>query len=497
MPTPAPASIPAPAAFVPTLLGLLLVAALEPPDLHAQDARRAPTRVLTGDSVTLERMLRVPADQQLRVRRFHQLLEVGTLREDGLDAHRAAALIRDQGAVSAEAAGRALAAAGYPAESITEAVTAAFPISARDAQALVQGAISTLPALPSNRWRADGFEVTFCILPDGDLVHCPKNATTFPDLHFLDTSPPSGNTPPGMIPVQGGVLPRGQYGNMPPLGQTLSVGDCGSHYSWRPEENRWGLMGSGCLGDLAVESFFLSRYEVTLGEWQEVRAWAMENGYEISEGSGRSPQHPVYHISWYDAVKWSNARSEMEGLTPVYRIGGQVFRSGDLGQMDAHQVSMDRTVDGYRLPTEAEWEYAARGGELSQGFLFSGSDDPDAVAVWMNTTPMGTRPVGSKAPNELGFHDMSGNVQEWVWDATNRLFSSGVDEDLASRYFRGGSWGLDRMGVTPFYRFNNWPTWTSGTLGFRTARTVGDMGASDRTPSRGGSSRGGGSGGRR
>jgi len=461
------------------------------------EAQRRPA----GDAATPQREVRMPIDDEVREyartppppgarrrlvrrspqsgeRRLHHLLEVGDFRESGLDANRALATVRRSADVTPEAAARILHAVGYPPEVIGQAVATSFRLGAREAQLVSRNTLTEPPLLPENRLNPAGFEVTWCILPDGELVICPKNSSSWPDLTFLDTSPPSGATPPGMVPIQGGFLHRGQYGSTPPMGTTtLSPGDCGTFWSWYAEEARWRMISYGCLGDLAVPSFFMSRHEVTWAEWQEVRGWALENGYELGEGFGHGPQHPVQRVSWYDAVKWSNARSEMEGLTPVYRVAGEVYRSQELHPDASHEVSMVEGVDGWRLPTEAEWEFAARGGMSSQEFLFSGSDNVDAVAVWIEDHPRdeGTAPVGSKAPNELGLYDMSGNVWEWVWDAPNLLLCCGRDEESRFRRFRGGSaWDRELVALTPYARRATYPAWETWPMGFRTARWVGD-----------------------
>ena len=188
---------------------------------------------------------------------------------------------------------------------------------------------------------------------------------------------------------------------------------------------------SGLAGQV-VGDFQIGKYEVTWAEWKRVQEWAVDNGYTdlANVGAGTGDTYPVTDVSWYDVVKWSNAKSEKEGKTPVYEVNGATYRSGQI------DPTVKSTANGYRLPTEAEWEWAARGGRETHGYLFSGSEDSTAVG-WCGDNSGGfTHAVGTKAENELGISDMTGNVWEWCWDLIDGTFS---------RSFRGGSFNYEAL----------------------------------------------------
>lgn len=191
-------------------------------------------------------------------------------------------------------------------------------------------------------------------------------------------------------------------------------------------------------GELAqIPSFYINRYEISKEQWDVVSDWgtAQPSDYHYDFFVGLDPQgsygiacaanHPVSKLSWYDAVKWCNARSEMEGLTPVYYTDASLNNIHRRGNKPLDDTYVSFTADGYRLPYSNEWEYAARGGALSQGYIYAGGDDPDDVAIYFANSAVaecpdesgrGTWPMASKAANELGIFDMSGNVSELVND---------------------------------------------------------------------------------
>jgi sulfatase modifying factor 1 len=218
------------------------------------------------------------------------------------------------------------------------------------------------------------------------------------------------------------------------------------------------------LAGKSVKSFYIGSTEVTWLEWKKVRSWAARHGYDIADvGEGSGNEHPVRNVSWYDCVKWCNARSEMEDLKPVYQIKSGVYRTGKFGDKGSFAVTQLATENGYRLPSEAEWEWAARGGAKSRGYKFSGSDDLNAVGWYYDNSGGGTKAAGAKPANELGIHDMSGNVWEWCWDLNSSTYI---------RTIRGGSgfYSADRSAVA--YRDLNAPDNRIPDFGFRLARNL-------------------------
>ncbi len=226
--------------------------------------------------------------------------------------------------------------------------------------------------------------------------------------------------------------------------------------------------GSFLRGDsvrVQVGAFRLTETEITF--WQYA-VFAREKGHFMAPPSWQyAGDNPAVNVNWYDAAFYANWRSEREGLTPFYTLEKS-------GEMD-YDVTPDWNATGYRLPTEAEWEFAARGGVKSRGFEYSGDSILNNVGWFYQNSNSRTRPVRRKNPNELGFYDMSGNVWEWCNDWHGNYLPErnnnprGPDEG-AGRVLRGGSW-LDGAGVCRAdFRDGYWPGGRVGTFGFRLLR---------------------------
>lgn len=248
------------------------------------------------------------------------------------------------------------------------------------------------------------------------------------------------------------------------------------------------------LGDAApvsttVSAFYIDANLTTFALWRSVYYWATNHGYSFANaGAGKSGNHPVQMVNWYDCVKWCNARSQQAGKPPVYYTDAglaALFTNGEVS------VYADWAAKGYRLATEAEWEKAARGGASGQRFPWGnllissaqanyystntyaydlGTNGYNALGDYPTTSP-GTSPVGSFSPNGYGLHDMAGNTFQWCWDWYGIPYAGGADPlgpgAGSHRMIRGGGWSHTADYCRTAYRYYSPPSDRYNNLGFR------------------------------
>jgi len=296
-------------------------------------------------------------------------------------------------------------------------------------------------------------------------VDAPPAPRRFYRVLALGTNSP---VPPGMA-----LIPAGSF----------TMGNC-----MDPNE---GFSNELPLHTVHVSAFYMDKYLVTKSLWDTVYQWAIGHGYSFDYvGSGKGASHPVQTIDWYDCVKWCNARSEQEGRVPAYYTSaGQttVYRSGQ----SAVQTNWVNWSSGYRLPTEAEWEKAARGGSSGHRFPWGDTISESQANYYGDTGsysydlgPNGynatfatgaypyTSPVGYFGANGYGLYDMAGNVWEWCWDWYGG-YSSGLQTDPrgptsgSDRVRRGGCWGSYAVSCRAAYRVSLNPPGRDNFYGFR------------------------------
>ncbi len=281
----------------------------------------------------------------------------------------------------------------------------------------------------------------------------------------METNPP----PIGMVWVDGGDVELGQSGIAVPVHTNFVSG------SW------------------------MDAMEVSKAKWDDVYLWATNNGYVFDNaGSAKAANHPVHTVNWYDCVKWCNARSAREGLRPCYYLDPAHVVLYTAGTQDVANGWVDWNANGYRLPTEAEWEKAARGGRQGRLFPWGGDTVQHAQANYFATnsysydisptmgyhptymtggTPY-TSPVGSFAANGYGLYDMAGNVFEWCWDwfadysAAYQVNPRGPDAGQygANRVLRSGAWSTVPGHIRAARRGSDSPDYESNFHGFRCVR---------------------------
>ena len=262
------------------------------------------------------------------------------------------------------------------------------------------------------------------------------------------------------------------YGPLPEPGFVLI--EPGTFMMGRPEREL-GRAEDEILHEVTLTNgFYLCDHEVTQSEWHAVMGW--NNAYF------RGSDLPVEQVTWFDAVAYCNARSVREGLVPAYTIAAPLNYLGD--HLLSAVVTWDTTATGYRLPTEAEWEYACRAGTttaFSNGpiSVLYCEPDPSLTEVgWYCYNSLGqTREIMGKQPNDWGLYDMHGNVSEWCWDAYEKILGfAPVTNPMGhptnvGRVRRGGGWyrlapncrAAERVTILPGNRFYD--------MGLRVART--------------------------
>ncbi len=274
----------------------------------------------------------------------------------------------------------------------------------------------------------------------------------------------------------------------------------------RGDTMAFGTYADGPPGELptntiTLNAFYMDKYEVKKALWDTVYQWATNHGYSFEWSAlGKAADHPAQSMMWYDAVKWCNARSEKEGRTPAYYTSAAqttVYRSGEL---DVGNTWVKWNA-GYRLPTEAEWEKAARGGSNGHRFPWADADTITHLRAnyyskvdylydvsstlefhhdYDNDPWPFTSPVGSFAANGYGLYDMAGNVSEWCWDwySVSYYNSSPGTNPLGpttglNRVLRGGNWFGEAIDCRVASRNNNGPVGAQDFWGFRTVLPAG------------------------
>jgi formylglycine-generating enzyme required for sulfatase activity len=329
--------------------------------------------------------------------------------------------------------------------------------------------------------------------PDGTLVWSNSLPGTNYTIQTVTSLPGGTNWVDYVqIPVTTGVNTNLLVAFNPPAGMTLipagvfTMGDIA-------DDN---LFGDAAPTNVTVSAFYMDVNLVSYSQWQSVYNWATNHGYGfLYAGAGKAANHPVQTVDWYDTLKWCNARSQQAGLTPVYYLDAGLTLVYTNGHPPYWSVYANWSGNGYRLPTEAEWEKAARGGLSGQRFPWGDTISESQANYYgydgggYDLGPTGynaafndgvmpyTSPVGYFAPNGYGLYDMAGNVWEWCWDSYETPYAGGVDphgpmpaNSSQQRVMRGGDWDDNSITTRCGSRFHLPDDHSDFHVGFRCVR---------------------------
>ena len=249
-----------------------------------------------------------------------------------------------------------------------------------------------------------------------------------------------GNSQPGvgeMVFVEGGTIAMGSKDEYP--------------FDETPEHN------------ISIDNYYICKYEITIENYS---IFCNSVGKPVPAGK---PNFPATNISWEETLMYSNWLSQVNGYEKCYEIK----RTNN----DEFSVTLNSEADGYRLPTEAEWEYAARGGMKSRFYTYSGSNEAYEVA-WYLQSGHRLHEVGKKKPNELGIYDMSGNCLEWCWDFYDenyykkKVIDNPLGAEIGTEHVaRSGNYNGTGNTIKITTRFHYKPDYKDKTLGIRLVRS--------------------------